>query len=117
MQKTEFLKRNYLTSARSSCARWWRAHPGVLNDLPTAVVLAFEDDYVAAFGGNFSSRGDRSESFLEVPAVVSQVAGGFKVLTVKSQVTVEGGHILLEQGAESGRAGDAVSIWCKEDGV
>ena len=89
----------------------------MLNDLPTAAGRAFEDHYVAAFGGNFSPGSDCGESFLEIPAVKSQIAGGFKVLTVKSKVTVEGGHNVLEQGAESGRAGDAVSIWLKEDGV
>ena len=40
------------------CARWRGAGPDVLNDLPTAVWLAFEDDYVAAFGGDFSAGGD-----------------------------------------------------------
>jgi hypothetical protein len=30
----------------------------VLNDFPTSGRLAFEDDYVAAFGGDFSARGD-----------------------------------------------------------
>jgi hypothetical protein len=30
----------------------------VLNDLPPAILLAFEDDYVAAFGGDFSAAGD-----------------------------------------------------------
>jgi hypothetical protein len=40
------------------CAGWRRTGPDVLNDLPTAVWLTFEDDYVAAFGGDFSARGD-----------------------------------------------------------
>ena len=89
---------------RSSCARWRRVHPGVLNDLPTAAGRAFEDHYVAAFGGNFSPGSDCGESFLEVPAAISQISGGFKILAVKGEVTVEGGHNVLEQGAESGGA-------------
>lgn len=40
------------------CARWRGAGPDVLNDLPTAVWLAFEDDYVATFGRDFSAGGD-----------------------------------------------------------
>jgi len=40
------------------CSRWRGTSPDVLNDLPTAVWLAFEDDYVAAFGGDFSAGGD-----------------------------------------------------------
>src|ERR1700722_5488529 len=117
MQKTEFLKRNYLACLGPLCARWRCTHPGVLNNLPTAVVLAFEDHYVAAFGGNFSPGSDCGESFLEIPAVKSQIAGGFKVLTVKSKVTVEGGHNVLEQGAQRRRPGNAVAVWLKEDGV
>ena len=31
---------------------------GVPDDLPTTVGLAFEDDYVAAFGSNLSAVGD-----------------------------------------------------------
>jgi hypothetical protein len=42
----------------SLCARWRGTGPDVLNDLPAAVWLAFEDDDVAAFGGDFSSGGD-----------------------------------------------------------
>ena len=46
------------TTMNGLCA-WWRATgPDVLNDLPTAVWLAFEDNDVAAFGGDFSARGD-----------------------------------------------------------
>ena len=40
------------------CARWRGTGPDVLNDLPTSVWLALEDDYVAAFGGDFSAGGD-----------------------------------------------------------
>jgi len=39
-------------------ARWRGTGPDVLNDLPTAVWLAPEDDDVAAFGANFSPGGD-----------------------------------------------------------
>ena len=41
-----------------SRAGWRGTGPDVLNDLPTAFWLAFEDDYVAAFGGDFSAGGD-----------------------------------------------------------
>ena|ERR1700736_1942728 len=102
---------------KSSCARWRRAHPGVLNDLPTAVVLPFQNHYVASFGVDFSPGGDSRESFLEVPAVVSQIAGSFKVLAVEREVTIEGGHNILEQGAESGGSGDPIAVGLKEDGV
>jgi hypothetical protein len=40
------------------CARRRGTSPDVLNDLPTAIWLMFEDDYVAAFVGNLSARGD-----------------------------------------------------------
>jgi hypothetical protein len=40
------------------CAGRRGTGPDVLNDSPTAVRLAFEDDYVAAFGGDFSAGGD-----------------------------------------------------------
>ena len=99
---------------RSSCARWRGAHPGVLNDLPTAAGLAFEDHYVAAFGRNFGPGSDSGESFLEVSAVVSQIAGSFKVLAVEREVAVKGGHNILEQGAKSGGAGDAITVGLKE---
>jgi hypothetical protein len=39
----------------------------VLDDLPTAISLALEDQYVAAFGGNFGPGGNCGESFLELP--------------------------------------------------
>ena len=45
------------------CARWRGTGPDVLNDLPTAVWLAFEDDYVAAFGGDFSAGGEGQEGY------------------------------------------------------
>ena len=89
----------------------------MLDDLPTAAGLAFEDHYVAAFGSNFGAGGYSGESFLEVPAVVSQIAGSFKVLAVESQVAIEGGHNILEQGAKSGGGGDAITVGLKEDGV
>ena len=41
-----------------SRARWRRTRPDVLNDLPAAVWLAFVDDDVAAFGGDFRSARD-----------------------------------------------------------
>jgi hypothetical protein len=91
------------------CARWRRAGPNVLNDLPTAVWLALKDDYVAAFGGDLSSGGDGGQGFLEVAAVVGQIAGCFEVLAVEGQVAVEGGHYVLEEGAEGGGAGNAVA--------
>ena len=40
------------------CARWRDAGENLLDDLPIAVWLAFEDDEVAAFRGDFSSGGD-----------------------------------------------------------
>ncbi len=40
------------------CAGWRGTSPDVLNNFPTAVWLAFEDDYVAAFGGDFGAGGD-----------------------------------------------------------
>jgi hypothetical protein len=40
------------------CARWRVTGPDVLYDSPTAIRLAFKDDYVAAFGGDFSAGGD-----------------------------------------------------------
>ena len=46
------------TTIYGLCARWRSTRPDVLNDLPTAVWLAFEDDDVAAFGGDFSARGN-----------------------------------------------------------
>jgi hypothetical protein len=39
-------------------ARWRGACKDLLNDLPTPVWLALEDDYVAAFGIDFSARSD-----------------------------------------------------------
>jgi hypothetical protein len=39
-------------------ARWRGAGKHMLNDLPAAVWLAFEDDDVASFGGDFSAGGD-----------------------------------------------------------
>jgi hypothetical protein len=36
-------------------ASWRDAREDLLNDLPTAVRLTFEDDYVAAFGSDFSA--------------------------------------------------------------
>jgi len=59
------------------CPRWRGTGPDVLNDLPTAVWLALENDYVAAFGGDLGAGG---EGFLEVAAVVRQIAGCFDVL-------------------------------------
>ena len=64
-----------LSGDRGLCARWRGTREGLLNDLPTAVWLASEDDYVAAFGGDFSSGGDCGQGFLEVAAVVGQIAG------------------------------------------
>ena len=46
------------SSLKDLCARWRRTGPDALNDLPTAVGLAFEDDYVAAFGSDLSAVGD-----------------------------------------------------------
>lgn len=43
---------------RSLCARRRGTGKDLLNDLPTAVWMAFENDYVAAFGGYFSAGGD-----------------------------------------------------------
>lgn len=40
------------------CPRWRRPSEDLLNDLPLPVWLAFEDDYVAAFGGDFCARRD-----------------------------------------------------------
>jgi hypothetical protein len=93
------------------------AGPGVLDDLPGAVGLALVDDEVAAFGGDFGSGGDVGESLLEVAAVVGQNAGRFEVLAVESEVAVEGGHDVLKESAEGGRAGDAVAVGLQEDGV
>ena len=45
-------------SLKALCARWRRTGPDLLNDLPTAVGLAFEDDYVAAFGSDLGVVGD-----------------------------------------------------------
>ena len=42
----------------SLCARWRGAGPDLLNNLPTAVWLAFKDEYVAAFGRDSSAGGD-----------------------------------------------------------
>jgi hypothetical protein len=39
-------------------AGWRRTGPDLLNDLPTAVCLPFENGYVAAFGGDFSDGAD-----------------------------------------------------------
>lgn len=47
-----------LSLSEALCARWRGTGPDVLNDLPTAVGLAFEDDYVAAFGSDLSAVGD-----------------------------------------------------------
>ena len=89
----------------------------MLNDLPTAVWLAFEDDYVAAFGGDLSSGGDGRQGFLEVAAVVGQIAGCFEVLAVEGEVAVEGGHYGLEEVAEGGGARDPFAVGLEEDGV
>src|SRR5260370_11662098 len=99
------------------CAGWRGTGPDVLSDLPTAVWLAFEDDYVAAFGGDFSSGSDGRQRFLEVAAVVGEIAGCFEVLAVEGEVAVEGGHYGLEEGAEGGGAGDAFTGGLEEDGV
>src|SRR5713101_8160744 len=99
------------------CAGWRGTGPDVLNDLPTAVWLAFEDNYVAAFGGDFSSGSDRRQRFLEVAAVVGEIAGCFEVLAVEGEVTVEGSHYGLEEGAEGGGARDAFAGGLEEDGV
>jgi hypothetical protein len=42
----------------SSRPRWRRAGEDVLDDLPPAAWLAFEDDHVAAFGRDFRARRD-----------------------------------------------------------
>src|SRR6266576_950885 len=42
-------------SLKALCARWRRTGPDVLNDLPTAVGLAFEHDDVAAFGSDLGA--------------------------------------------------------------
>ena len=102
---------------KSSCAGWWRAHPGVLNDFPTAIALALDYHYVAAFGGNFGSGGDGRESFLELPAVACQISGRFKFLALEGEVTVEGGHNILEQGTQGGGAGNAIAVRLKEHGI
>ncbi len=83
-----------------SGARWRRTGPYVLNDLPTAVWLAFEDDDIAAFGGDFSAGGDGGEAFTKVAAVVGEIAGCFEVLALEGEVAVKGGHYGLEEGAE-----------------
>jgi len=99
------------------CAGWRGTGPDVLNDLPAAVWLVFEDEYVAAFGGDSSPAGNGGQGFLEVAAVVSEIAGSFEVLAVEREVAVEGGHDGLEEGAEGGRAGDAFPGGLEEDGV
>ena len=43
---------------RGLCASWRGAGPDLLNNLPTAVWLAFKDEYVTAFGRDFSAGGD-----------------------------------------------------------
>ena len=75
------------------------AGPGVLDDLPGAVLLASVDDEVAAFGGDFCVRGEVGESFFEGAAVVGEIAGGFEVLAVEREVAGEGGHDVLEESA------------------
>src|ERR1700731_3595193 len=102
---------------RCLCA-WWRgASPDVLNDLPTAVRLAFEDDYVAAFGGDFSAGGDGGESFLEFAAVVGEIARCFEIQAVECEVAVKCGHDGLEEGAKGRRARDAFAGGLEERGV
>jgi hypothetical protein len=99
------------------CARWRGTGPDVLNNLPNAVWLAFEDDYVAAFGSELSAGSDGGQGFLEVAAVVGETAGGFEVLAVEGEVAVEGGHYVLEEGTKGGGASDAFASGLEEDGV
>jgi len=74
-----------------SRARRRGAGPDVLNDLPTAVWLALEDDDVAAFGGESSAGGDSGQGFLKVATVIGEIAGGFEVQAVEGEVAVKGG--------------------------
>jgi len=100
-----------------SCARWRGPGPDVLNNLPTAVWLASEDDNVAAFGSDFSACGYGGQAFLKVAAVVGEIAGGFEVLAVEREVAVKCGHYGLEKGAERGGPSDAFAGGLQEDGV
>jgi hypothetical protein len=105
------------TLAASLCASGRYACPDLLNDLPTAVWLPFEDDDVAAFGSDAGASGDGSEGFLKVAAVVGEIAGCFEVLAVQGEVAVEGRHHGLEERAEGGGPGDAFACGLEEDGV
>jgi hypothetical protein len=106
-----------LSGDRGLCARWRGTREGLLNDLPTAVWLTLKDDYVAAFGGELSSGGDGRQGFLEVAAVVGEIAGCFEVLAVEREVTVEGGHYGLEEGSEGGGARNTLAVGLEEDGI
>ncbi len=55
--------------------------------------------------------------FLEVAAIVGEIAGCFEVLAVEGEVAVEGGHYGLEEGGQGGGAGDAFAGGLEEDGV
>src|SRR5271155_5233590 len=99
------------------CARWRGTGEDLLNHLPTPVLLAFEDDYVTAFGANLSARGDRGQGFLEVAAVIGEIARSLEVLAVQGEVAVESGHYGLEEAAYPRGAADAFARGLEEDGV
>ena len=55
--------------------------------------------------------------FLEVAAIVGEIAGCFEVLAVEGEAAVEGGHYGLEEGGQGGGADDAFAGGLEEDGV
>src|ERR1700693_1705041 len=107
-------KKNLMRGLRSGRRS---AGPDVLDDLPRAVYLASVDYYVAAFGIDFGAGGDVGEGFLEVAAIVGQVAGSLEILAVQREVAVEAGHDRLAERTQRGRAGDALAVGLQESGV
>jgi hypothetical protein len=98
------------------CARRRSAGPDVRHDLPRAVYLALLDDYVTAFGFDFSAADDVGERLLQVAAVVSQIATRLQVLAVQREVAGEAGQDRLEERAPRRGADDAVAVGLQERG-
>ena len=99
------------------CCRRRGPGPDVLNDQPVPVELTPEDDDVAAFGCDLSAGRNRRQGLLEVPAIVSEIAGSFEVLAVECEVAVEAGHYILEERAKRRGARDAFACRLQKNRV